>query len=778
MSGFARRAGEFAAAVLVAPLLLAFSACCLLIGDLTWRLAGTRLPTRNRRPDTRSASVVIPNWNGRDLLEKYLPTVIEAMRGDPGNEVIVVDNGSADGSAEFVRQQFPEVTLLALAENLGFGGGSNAGFRAARNDVVVLLNSDMRTEAGFLAPLLAGFASDDVFAVSCQIFLTDPEKRREETGLTEGWWEDGKLRVSHREDPAVDRAFPCFYAGGGSSAFDRAKFLELGGFDELLAPFYLEDTDLGFLAWKRGWKVLYEPASIVFHEHRGTIGRKFTPAFIDTILSKNYLLFNWKNVHDWGRLLQSFASAWGGSVASAWSGKRPLRSNVAGILRAFRQLPGAVRSRRRARDLAAVSDQEAFARSRGSHFRDRFLPAPTDSERLRVLFVSPYPILPPAHGGAVFMLQTLRELAKQCEVHALVLLDEPSQAEANRELADVCATVDLMIRPRNSGLPSIAPHAVAEFASRDVQWRIDRLVLLHRVDLVQIEYTAMGQYIDRYRHIATALFEHDVYFQSIIRTASHLGSAARWKARFEYLRALRFELQLLSRCDLVQVCTAANRDYLLEFEPALSARVQAGLRAAIDTQSYSFPGGPRRPDSILFIGSSRHKPNKIAVTWFMDRVLPRIAAARPEVRVFLAGFEARFNPELAGHPRLAMLGYVEDVKPLLAECAVFVCPILSGSGVRVKLLEAFASGIPAVSTRIGAEGLARNDGEFCELADDPDEFARRVIQMLDAPEETREMTRRARAEVESEWDSVRVTERLVESYRTAIRAKNSGLTAK
>ena len=150
------------------------------------------------------------------------------------------------------------------------------GSRRLPTDIVVLLNSDMRVEADFLAPLLAGFTDETVFAVSCQIFLGDKAKRREETGLTEGWWQDGGLRVGHREDAKVDRLFPCFYGGGGSCAFDRHKFLELGRVSmSCLAPFYLEDTDLGFLAWKRGWKVLYQPASVVHHEHRGTIGKRF-----------------------------------------------------------------------------------------------------------------------------------------------------------------------------------------------------------------------------------------------------------------------------------------------------------------------------------------------------------------------------------------------------------------------------------------------------------------------------------------------------------------------
>src|ERR1035438_5708395 len=154
-----------------------------------------------------AATVVIPNWNGKDLLAKYIPSVRAALAGNPANEILVVDNGSSDGSADFLRESFPDVTVLALPENLGFGGGSNAGVSAAKNEIVVLLNSDMRVAADFLAPLLEGFSDSEVFAVACQIFFTDPARLREETGLTQGWWQDGNLRVRHRIDDAVDDLF-------------------------------------------------------------------------------------------------------------------------------------------------------------------------------------------------------------------------------------------------------------------------------------------------------------------------------------------------------------------------------------------------------------------------------------------------------------------------------------------------------------------------------------------------------------------------------------------
>src|ERR1017187_9744194 len=205
--------------LLLSPVLMAVSFVVLAVADLIWKLFGRRAPGADAdAPRSSAASVVIPNWNGKDLLAKYLPSVVAALADNPANEIVVVDNGSSDGSAEFVRTAFPQVKLVALEKNLGFGGGSNAGFRAAANDIVVLLNSDMRVAEDFLAPLLEGFADPQVFAVSCQIFFSDPKKLREETGLTQAWWQDGALRVRHRIDPAIDCLFPCFYGGGGGGA--------------------------------------------------------------------------------------------------------------------------------------------------------------------------------------------------------------------------------------------------------------------------------------------------------------------------------------------------------------------------------------------------------------------------------------------------------------------------------------------------------------------------------------------------------------------------------
>jgi glycosyltransferase involved in cell wall biosynthesis len=434
-------------------------------------------------------------------------------------------------------------------------------------------------------------------------------------------------------------------------------------------------------------------------------------------------------------------------------------------------------SRWRARSLAAINDDEAFKRPQPAYFHDRF--GNSESEKPRVLFVSPYPICPPTHGGGLFMYNTLRELSRTCEVHAIVMLDWPEEREAHQELLNWCRTVELFVRTadRTPHLASTEPNAVREFHRPEIEWLIQRNTLLHRIDVIQLEYTHLAQYARKFENIVCAVFEHDVYFQSVASALPFIqGSLDRIKARFEYMRAIRFELGKLPDCDHIQVCTEDNRRYLTSFLPSLAPRIDAGLRAGIDTGLYAYPGGPRQPFTMLFLGSFRHTPNKVALDWFSKEVLPLIVAKVPQARLQVAGAEPPLRHSFSDPANAVdLLGFVDNIQPLFAGCALFVCPIRSGSGIRVKLLEAFASGIPVVSTRLGAEGLAKEDGEFCALADDPAVFAARVVELLLDSERAAQMAARARREVETNWDAAIITDRLVEKYRDLLETKRRAI---
>lgn len=311
-------------------------------------------------PQTASVTILILNWDGRPLLEEFLPSVLEAA-GE--HEVMVVDNGSKDDSVAFLRTRFPKVRVLQLDRNYGYSEGNNRGIKHVATDVVVLLNNDMAVDPGFLSPLLKPFSDPDVFAVASQIAMVDKSKSRFETGKTRARFDFGLFYLWHDpiapEEEKLD-SLPVFWAGGGACAIDRRKFEMLGGFDALYQPFYVEDTDLSYQAWKRGWRALLAPASCVTHKHRGTSGPRFGELFVNNTTRRNHYLFVWKNVTDLGMLLEHLTGLprIHGRAISQYGAAFEYRA----YLRAFVRLPMALWRRLAARR-QIFSDREVLGLS-------------------------------------------------------------------------------------------------------------------------------------------------------------------------------------------------------------------------------------------------------------------------------------------------------------------------------------------------------------------------------------------------------------------------------
>ncbi len=324
---------------------------------------------RSQGPDNKTATVVIVNWDGKELLRECLPSVVEAVKYAGANhEILVVDNGSTDGSVEFVRREFPAIRVLSLDRNYGFGEGNNRGIAEVRTDIVVLLNNDMIVDRAFLPPLLEGFSDPSVFAVTSQIFFQDVNRRREETGKTRAAFKNGFFYFWHDQIDSADETrevIPVFWAGGGSCAIDRAKFLSIGGFDSLYAPFYVEDTDLSYQAWRRGWKSVLAIRSRVVHKHRSTSQRKFGADFVDNTVRRNQYLFVWKNVTNLPMILQhlwNLPRLHGRAIV----GNSDAMFEVRAYLRAIRSLPQAMQRRFANESAYSMSDRAVLAHSQKS----------------------------------------------------------------------------------------------------------------------------------------------------------------------------------------------------------------------------------------------------------------------------------------------------------------------------------------------------------------------------------------------------------------------------
>lgn len=309
-----------------------------------------------------SVSAVIPTFNGRDLLEKNLPPLRAALeQARTPWEIIVVDDASSDDTVPMLRERFSEVVVLENPVNMGFGGTVNRGFLAARHDIVLALNNDVTVERDLLTKTLPRFRDRSVFAVTPSVL--DPITRGQQAihKLRPGicWYRDTSLA----ETPPGDE-IPLFFASGGSSLYDRNKLRELGGFSTLYAPFYVEDVDLSYQAWKRGWKCVMAPEATVWHPVNSTIRKYHRQRKIKYMIGRNKHLFLWANITDPLLVIRYFLCL---IPSLLWDLLSFRKYKLVGMFMALTRLPGALRERKERKPHFVQADREIIRRVRVSN---------------------------------------------------------------------------------------------------------------------------------------------------------------------------------------------------------------------------------------------------------------------------------------------------------------------------------------------------------------------------------------------------------------------------
>lgn len=291
------------------------------------------------------ASVIIPNFNGKHLLAVNLPLVVAAMENKVNEigEIIVVDDGSKDESVKFIKENYPKITLIKHTKNRGYSAAVNTGARAAKGELLVLLNSDVAPGAGFLKTVNKHFENPKVFAVSMH-----------EKGY--GWararFVGGYVNLAMGQES--DKTSRSFYVSGGSGVFRRSTWMKLGGMDEkLFSPFYWEDIDICYRAAKRGYQLLWEPDSMVAHNHESTV-KTLPKKYVAGIRERNQLLFIWKNI--------SSKNLFGKHMISLFKRFASHPGYILIIIMSLGKLAAVIKARKKEKKESKVSDEAIFAR--------------------------------------------------------------------------------------------------------------------------------------------------------------------------------------------------------------------------------------------------------------------------------------------------------------------------------------------------------------------------------------------------------------------------------
>lgn len=223
--------------------------------------------------------IVIPTYNALSLLKKNLPAIFAHTPNL--NKLIIVDDGGQDETEKYVRG-FQKVIYVKSPKNVGFSHSMNLGIKESESEYIAFINNDVLVKKDYLLPPIKLMeANKDLFAVN---FCED----------NSSWplvsWFAGKLQ--YIRSPKKDKEYYCAWASGGSSLVRRNYLIKVGGFNEVYSPAYWEDIDLGWRAWRSGWKIIWTPNSKVDHQHESTFGL-LDKKFLSTLKQTNELVFNW-----------------------------------------------------------------------------------------------------------------------------------------------------------------------------------------------------------------------------------------------------------------------------------------------------------------------------------------------------------------------------------------------------------------------------------------------------------------------------------------------------
>ena len=593
-----------------------------------------RLPT-SEDPDV---TIVIPVHNNWPMTAGCLVSIACDVPAT-AYSVVVVDDASSDETPEMLHH-VDGITVVRLDPNGGFVKAVNAGVQAAGGRFVVLLNNDTTVRAGWLDALFdVADANEDVGIVGSKLLY--PDGRLQEAGgvvCDDGSaWNSG--RGADPNDPAYSFRRDVDYCSGASLLVRRELWDEVGGLDTRYSPAYYEDTDLAFSARKLGYRVVYEPRSVVVHHEGGSNGTDLSSGV------KRHQIVN----------QEKFRSKWEAELAAqlprtaAPTRLANWRPSLGRILVVDEQVPTPNQDSgsRRMWELLCILNDLGFG----------------------VTFLPNSGVDLPAYSGC------LRELG--IEVLDGYHLLPGYLTEVSPDL------------PRRHTLPPRADLAAPADATEAEP--PDEGHLRHRRPAFR---EGASPRRDRRRS----------------RTAPDRRASARDGA----------DARQGGGCHAGRV--PVERDLLLEELPDLDVHVVPNIHR-------DEPAGQpfARRQGLLFVGSFPHDPNRDAAHWLVEEILPRVREALPEVPTYIVGSHP--TPDiwaLAGHG-VRVLGWVPDLGDLYGRVRLFVAPLRYGAGMKGKVGESLAHGLPVVTTRIGAEGMGLVDGTDVLVADGADEFAAAVV---------------------------------------------------
>lgn len=407
---------------------------------------------------------------------------------------------------------------------------------------------------------------------------------------------------------------------------------------------------------------------------------------------------------------------------------------------------------------------------------------------MRILYLSLRCPYPPQRGDRIRSFHFLKQLSKRHDITLVFFAESDDDIEAVEHLKPYCERIE-WVRFRslyakiNAALHCFSrlPLQVHYWYSPQMQRKINQLLHEEDFELVHAQLFRMGQYVVNADGMLKVLDLCDSLALNLSRRADLDCTPKRFLVRLEEKRVRRYEVDIMKSFDSGTVVANFDRDYLLNQDENLKLSV---VPMGVDLKYFhdDFVKGENTTETdisstkqdeldihenkiLLFTGTMNYFPNSDAVVYFCQEILPLIQKQHPEVSFYIVGNHPTNQvKQLEKHDGVVVTGYVPDIRPYFEKASIFVAPLRAGSGIQTKNLEAMAMQIPVVTTSIGAMGLEAEQEKEVIIADTPEGFAQRVIDLIENPKRRKSVAMAGRKRVEISYDWSVLVERLERVY--------------
>ena len=383
---------------------------------------------------------------------------------------------------------------------------------------------------------------------------------------------------------------------------------------------------------------------------------------------------------------------------------------------------------------------------------------------------------PPSDGGSIAMHQITEGILNQ-GISVKVLALSPSLLETDSEQIDKdyvrqtgfeSVSIDTQVRyvPALFNLFSIKSYNIERFRSKRMEETLKNILLREHFDIIQLEGLYLTPYIPLIRSLSGSPLlyrSHNIEHFIWLR----LARASRHPLKKSYLQFLanrlkKYEDKIIHEVDGLVAISDIDKQFFLDNGFTGPSVVIPVGNPELMLHDKEFV---REHNSVFHLGSMDWRPNQEGVIWFLKKVWPLVIAKRPDLKFYLAGkrMPTHFHQYASKH--VVVVGEVDDALEFLLSKNVMVVPLLSGGGMRVKIIEGMAASKTIVSTTIGAEGIGCKHGEHIYLSDRPEDMARCILHCIDNPEEADQIGQRAREFVQRHYSMERIIKKLIKFYR-------------